>query len=212
MRVIEMPSVKVFHFNELDEAAQKVAIEKMRDTELDYDWSEGIVDLFKGILTSLGFADDVTTPFSGFWCQGDGASFFGEYRHAKGAKKVIAKLISHMKEETQKSILEAVDGIIALQKKHAYRIGAKVYSSTYHYCHEYTMSIETLKDVLDPDENHLSHDEDQELLEYFRVLARIYYRELQSSYYYLTSEEAAKEHIESDIDNYEFYEDGQPYS
>lgn len=211
MRIIETTTVKkVFLFSELSEQAQKKAIDGMRDDEPYHGWSDDLTELFTEILEALGFSS-IQTEFSGFCVQGDGARFLGEYRHAKGAKERIKKIISHLEPKNKKLILSHVDTVIALQKAHGYKITATVSASDNGYVHSATMRIETEKDVLDPYENQLSHDEDKCLIEAFRFIADRYYSMLDDLYYYLISEKVAKEYIDNHPE-LEFLENGILYS
>ena len=56
---------------------QAKLIEKYRDCNVDYfDWWEGIYETFRGDMSGKGiYVSDIR--FSGFWSQGDGASFTG---------------------------------------------------------------------------------------------------------------------------------------
>lgn len=65
-------------FNELTDSQKKIVLDKMRDINVDDDyWHDFVTDEFKAKLADLGYTN-VKTQFSGFWSQGDGASFSGE--------------------------------------------------------------------------------------------------------------------------------------
>jgi len=68
---------KTYSFEELSPEAQAKAIEDHRDINVeDQDWHEGVIDECKVDLEDDGF-QDVEIMYSGFWSQGDGASFTG---------------------------------------------------------------------------------------------------------------------------------------
>lgn len=63
------------NFHELSEEAQDYAIEKHADfLQQEWDGKDDIENYWKDELAENGF-DDAIINFSGFWCQGDGASF-----------------------------------------------------------------------------------------------------------------------------------------
>ncbi len=65
-------------FNELSDEQKKKVLDKMRDINVDYNnWHDFVTDEFKTKLADLGYTN-VKTQFSGFWSQGDGASFSAE--------------------------------------------------------------------------------------------------------------------------------------
>ena len=62
---------------------QAKLIEKYRDCNVDYfDWWEGVYDTFREDMSTKGiYVSDIS--FSGFWSQGDGASFTGRIEDTK---------------------------------------------------------------------------------------------------------------------------------
>lgn len=64
-------------WNDVTEDQKKKLIEKFRDVNVDSSWwHDQVISDFKSDMLALGFVvQDV--QFSGFWCQGDGASFRG---------------------------------------------------------------------------------------------------------------------------------------
>ena len=68
---------KEFQFSELPEKLKSEAIENHRDDHVDPDWYSPIVEGFKEDMDAIGVeTDDVS--FTGFYSQGDGASFTGK--------------------------------------------------------------------------------------------------------------------------------------
>ena len=78
MREVTIPSktLTIYSFNELPEDVQASTIEKNRDTNVfsGSNWYESVLDWWKEKLEIIGF-EDADIRFSGFWSQGDGASF-----------------------------------------------------------------------------------------------------------------------------------------
>jgi hypothetical protein len=68
---------KEFEFSELPEKLKSEAIENHRDDHVDPDWYSPITEGFKEDMDAIGVeTDDVS--FTGFYSQGDGASFTGK--------------------------------------------------------------------------------------------------------------------------------------
>ena len=73
-------------FSKLPEDLQQKVIDKNRNINVDdYDWFDTTKSDFHTDLETLGFYN-IDSQFSGFWSQGDGASFTGSYEYAKGWK------------------------------------------------------------------------------------------------------------------------------
>ena len=67
-------------FTELSEAQQDQVIDKLSDINVDYiQWHESIYEYYSDKLKALGFYD-IKFEFSGFWSQGDGASFTAKHK------------------------------------------------------------------------------------------------------------------------------------
>lgn len=119
---------KVYKFDELSEQAKQVAIEEHRDINVDWDWYEPMFEGFKEQLEEVGFYD-VDIFFSGFYSQGDGASFDGKINPLKFAEteneKRVAKLIDN-------GLLEG------------FTIEKTSYAS--HYSHEKTRYVDVWRD------------------------------------------------------------------
>ena len=69
-----MEETTTYSFNELPENAQEMVIERNRDINVHFNWWEYTIKEWKDKLSEIGF-DDADIRFSGFWSQGDGASF-----------------------------------------------------------------------------------------------------------------------------------------
>jgi hypothetical protein len=69
-------TIKLYQFSELDEDAQKTALDKMRDINLDHRWWDFAYDDFKIIAEFVGITVDLKkTYFSGFYHQGQGSAY-----------------------------------------------------------------------------------------------------------------------------------------
>lgn len=187
VKLMKQHTIKTYSFSELNEEAQKKALENNRNIEVEgYDWWQFVYEDFNNKLEKMGF-DDVKMYFSGFSNQGDGASF--------QAKVDILKWLKYNKHMTYyKAIVKDIDNCrIEITKSG-------------HYEHEMTMNVDTeyygnnkkAYDSIDTLAN--------EILEDARDYARQLYKELENEYDHLTSDECIKEMLEAN--DYEFLEDG----
>lgn len=73
--ILENEEERTYSFEELPDESKKEAIEKNRDINVDYqDWHDPIIEDFEEGMKDLGL-EDVIVEYSGFYSQGDGASF-----------------------------------------------------------------------------------------------------------------------------------------
>lgn len=180
---------EVYKFNELPKEVQEKALENQRDINTDYDWFDCTVDDSKQHLTEIGF-NEPEIYFSGFWSQGDGASFKAQVDLKKWLK--VNKLAN---------------------KYRALYFHADEYSlnitKSGNYEHEYTMSIDDgyIGDYVS-EKSKLQYDEVADMiLENARDEARKIYKMLEKEYNYLSSDEAIKDTIEAN--DYDFTIDGK---
>jgi hypothetical protein len=184
-------------------------IEGHRDFNIDHRWWESTFDNFETICTILGIALNKNEPnFSGFWSQGDGASWAGRYR-------------SRAFDYRTNTVVPTYDLAPAQIREHApqdeelHRIAdelcllARIYGPTYavvgrssnRSVHSGTMYINEWeydddRDSDDVDGVILDHIEEA-LLAMFTALAEWLYTSLDAEYDYLTSDEAVIEALEA---------------
>lgn len=202
MRVLETP---VYHYAELSPAAQEKAREWWRAglTECS-SFSEHVIEDAARVASILGIEFDESrndkSPavyWSGFWCQGDGASFTGRYSYAKGAPAAIRTYAP------QDAELHGIaDDLQRLQRQYFYGLCARITTSD-NYCHAYTMRADV--DHARDEARDISSAEDR-LLQLMRDFANWIYRQLEAEYDYQTSDENVAENIEAN--EYEFTENG----
>lgn len=73
-----MTKNKTYSFEELSSDAQENAIDNNWDINIDYEgWEEEKIEEFKEDMSKYGISD-IEVHYSGFWSQGDGASFTGK--------------------------------------------------------------------------------------------------------------------------------------
>lgn len=200
MRIME---TKVYTFDELSESAKKKAIDKLRDINTDYEWYDGTIENITLFLEILGFSE-VVISFSGFWSQGDGASFTGKYRfNAEWEKALNEHFPNDGKWKEFGIALECASKY--LQKRGEGCIEAEISRSTHHYCHENTVSF----NVYSSEDRYanIPDDEEDSFVDTCKNIMRHIYKELGEEYRYLSSDEVVIETIKAN--EYEFTEDGR---
>ena len=180
-----------------------------REINVDHEWWDSTYDDFGQICTILGIELDRDEPsFSGFWSQGDGASWTGRYRAQglgyAGLEPLYtydwapAKIREHAPQDEE--LHRIADELCLL---------ARIYGPTYaivrrhdsRYVHSSTMCVSEWeyydeRDMDDVDEKIIDHVEEA-LLHAFQALAQWLYKTLEAEYDYLTSDEAVIETLEA---------------
>lgn len=151
-------------YSELSPAAKQKARDWWIDS-LDDNWHECVFDDFHTIAGMIGISV-IDIHYSGFWSQGDGASFTGTYSYRAGSAKAVK---AHASQDTE---LHAIaDELQAIQKQHGYSLQADIDRGGHCY-HSGTMRIDC-----------------DELAPVMRRLADWLYRLLEAEYEHQTSEE-----------------------
>lgn len=187
-------SKNVYSFDELNETAKQKAIEAWREPH--YDWHEYIIDDSKEVAELFGLSID-NIYWTGFWSQGDGACFEGEYKYKKGALKALKEYAPNDKE-----LYSIVKGLQDTQRKNFYRLQATT-KHRGHYYHSGCMAF----DVSNLDNYTISTDTENEITEALRDFADWIYKRLEEEYYYITADEQVIEAIKAN--EAEFYENGE---
>lgn len=189
-------------------------IEKHRDINVDiHDWYECTIDDWKERLGEMGFYDP-DIQFSGFWSQGDGASFTS--RSVPGP-------------HTDPDVVEAWNNLVGAaaligetitEDLRALAYGG-VARTNHRYYHENTVSVdwnwddppygnyELPTEGMKPFADALIASVEryfEDLDERVRSLCRQIYDDLEKEYEYLTSDEAVEETLEAN--GYDFDEEG----
>jgi hypothetical protein len=211
-RIVE---TTVFHLGELSEKARETARAWYRETAARDDWHECVFDDFEAICVILGVR--LTTRsvrlfgggtrqklciwFSGFGSQGDGACFEGSYVFAKRAPKAIR---AHTPEDSE--LHRIADALQAIQRRNFYQLRADAVQRG-RGCHEYSMSISVERDS--PNNQQMTVDAENAVVELLRDLARWLYRQLEREYEYQTSNTVTDEAIQAN--EYTFTGDGRRF-
>ena len=189
---------KVYQLDELTEDAKETAREWYRGGALDYEWYESVYEDAKTIAGLMGINID-KIYFSGFSSQGDGACFEGNYSYAKQSVKKVMEYAPQ-----DKNLHRIVKALYQLQKINFYQLEAHVKHSG-HYYHEFCTRIDV--SYLCGRYTHI--DTAEELTELLRDFMHWIYRQLETEYDYLLSDESVDETIK--INEYTFTEDGRRF-
>jgi hypothetical protein len=214
-----------FSYQELSQRAKDKALQWFSES-LDYEWWDGVYEHAKADGPERGFEiEDIR--FSGFWSQGDGASW-------TGSTNIKAFLDYHLKEDNpdfgRYFILQA---LIAENQDWVQRY-TNVNRRGFHYVHDNMMYLESISiihlECLDADTeerlqeegplqranvyqlykgadiDHLIDDLETWILEEAQAYARQIYDDLESEHEHLTSEESLIEAAEAN--GWMFDEDG----
>jgi hypothetical protein len=186
-------------YKDLSIEAKQVALEHHSNNAADYEWDEDIKADWVEKLESVGIYTDINSiTWTGFWSQGDGASFTGSIN-----LKEFLEAHPDIKNNNRALYITTIpfngeaqcDWYIDLNKS----------SSRYH--HEHTVGIDVSDrgcTLTDEDEmESLWVDAEEEILDQCRRYMKDIYRALETEYEYITGEEAL---IERDAD---YAEDGQ---
>lgn len=148
----------------------------------DWQWWDASFDGFKQAAATMGI-DIGDIRFSGFWSQGDGASFTGSYAYVKGAAAAIRR-----EYPTETELHRIADALQRVQRSQFYQLSATVTQSG-RYVHEMTMSVDVDRtDGVDAD----LRDAVDTVTGAMRDLARWIYRALESEYEYQSAWQLAR--------------------
>lgn len=218
-----MPTTKeitVYKWEELSQSAQEKARQWYLEC-MDYEWWEGVYEGAKEDGAELGFYID-RIYFSGFYSQGDGASWIGQVD------------VRQWLEEHEKDSI-GVSAWCQLVQEGVVTMHCKVVANNSHYCHESTMQFQDIEDdgaFEDEDEMQLPsifkgmsvatvfdlivNDPEcsikstealtQAITESGRDFARHIYQRLREEYEYLCSDEMMLDHFYAN--DYQFTEEG----
>lgn len=181
-------------------------IDKHRDINTDYDWWDSTYDDFAQICDILGISLHKNEPsFTGFWSQGDGASWTGDYQAQGSAGPTYDTAPVKIREHAPKdeTLHEIADELCLLARIHR-PVYADVTRLSSHYAHSHTMVVnhwnyhydEVDLDSAEVDSAIYLHIEET-LTTQFRALADWLYAALEAEHTYLTSDEAVIETLEA---------------
>jgi hypothetical protein len=184
-------------------------IDAHREINVKHEWWDSTYDDFRHICNILGIELDRGEPsFSGFWSQGDGASWTGRYRAQGMAYSTYtplptydlapAKIREHAPQDEE---LHRIADELCLLARIYGPVYAIVGRSSSRYVHDNTMIVSEWeyydeRDMDDVDEKIIDHVEEA-LLHAFQALAQWLYKTLEAEYDYLTGDEAVIETLDA---------------
>jgi hypothetical protein len=182
-------TITIYEFEELPTAVQAEIIEKNHSMNVPSGWWTETYDMSKDLLSLMGIEIDVIN-FTGFYSQGDGAYFTGNYIYTAGAGEAIKTSGFDVPE-----LIEIANRIQAIQKNHNYTLTANIVKNDNRYCHSNSVDIAVY------------NTESEELKQCLRDCMDWIFLQLKKEYEYLTSKESIKESII--YQENEYYIDGR---
>lgn len=195
MKTVEIHCRK---FEEWDEPTQKKILDKHRDINVEYnDWYDCEFEFWKEKLNGLGF-EEVEIAFSGFWSQGDGASFTGKVNIIKWIEVNNPTKFKRLYNLLKSGSLYVYDNTLKKDRWYNY----VHWNTTSLYLHIYE------NDNIDrPNIRNLIDQLYDDVLSHHQQLNKEIYRDLENSYDDQVSDEAVEETLR--INEYEFDENGK---
>ena len=193
----------VYELHELSDTAKEKARNWFREGAGDWDWYDFIYEDFEDVCRILGIELKTRTVrlmgggtrqkpciwFSGFWSQGDGASFDGAYAYAKDAARRIRE---HAPQDTE--LHDIADRLFAIQRANFFQLRADARHRG-RYCHAYCMEISVERDS--PVYQDMTDNAEDIVIDCLRDLANWLYRRLEREWDYMMSDDYADEGIEA---------------
>lgn len=197
-------TVTVYKFDELSDSVKKKVVDKQRENfEFFYEF---VLEDAKQILEMLGFYD-IKISYSGFYSQGDGASFTGKFNSSKfDSSKIIEyapkDLVLH---GIAKQIKEVCDGYES--------VNFNLYRASHHYSHENTVGVDyiyfseknTNEEIIEWGDK--QKDDEDHLLVLSRHIMCWIYNQLRTEYEYQMSDEQITQQL-IDLDH-DYLENGK---
>ena len=190
--------VDIYTFDELDEKAKDTAREWFRTDYPDYNWWEPIYYDFIVKVEKYGIElEENDIRFSGFYSQGDGASFVCD---DVDLDKFLSYTGIKIKHGLKKIFIDNTQLFIG--------------RTSSHYCHENTVQVNVCyQDIgdyrIDKYLNDIAENICGKLEELKNNLCNDLYKDLESCYYDLLSDDSIDDNII--CNEYEFYKDGTKY-
>lgn len=195
----ETTTRNLYQYAELSDAAKEKAREWWQELERASWRAE--YEPFTTAAPILGITlDDDGIMYSGFWSQGDGASFTGSYEYRPDALSAIKAEFGT--DETLHGIAADLDALKADQGRF---LVTRPWGS--HYSHSNTMDVDFDWDYAEDGKPEPSAETVEALRAILRRFADWIYDELEEQYEYAVSDESAADAIEAN--EYEFTEAGE---
>jgi len=198
---MKIQEVKLYEFQELSLEVQDKVIDINRDILTEHNWYAPTVWDFEEILKQLGFYN-IKCYFSGFYSQGDGASFEASYGYQKGSLSLVKSYAP-----LDKELYFIAEQLQKLQKSNFYSLSAKVERISSRYYHSNTMIV---GEIYRDDNKSFVEGTIDTFRSICRELADYLYKALEKEYDFLSSDGAIKEQLENSSDTL-YFENGDTY-
>lgn len=191
-------SIDVYKYAELSDEAKERARNWWLEGGLNYGWYDCTIGDFISTLEMVGFSN-AEIHFSGFWSQGDGACFIGNYEYKKGALNAVKKEFPQWE-----ALHQLTEQLQLINRRHFYQLAFKLVKTGHMYSHQNMVTVDYVErlDGYEIKEDNLF----EELIDVCRDFMHEIYRMLESEYDYLTSTESVEDSILAN--DYEFTADG----
>ena len=184
---MEIVRIEAYKITELESSAKERALAWLEEG-LDYEWWNSVYDDAKAVGKCLGIeVDDIY--FSGFYHQGSGCCFSGNYSYRKGWKKALKGYAPNDKE-----LLEIGQALQDIQRPAFYELGGEIKGNERYW-----------RTRIDLHWQYSEHE--QAINDVLSNFADWIYNNLQTEYEWLTSEEQLIETAEAN--GYLFDESGR---
>jgi hypothetical protein len=193
-------------WKEKDKEVYEKILERHRDTNVDHEWWKFTVEQFQEELEALGFAT-TDINFSGFWSQGDGASFTGDWDSAKMLTVKELKEKGFVLSDWAVELRRILKGNLKdIKAKYA---TFSIKRISHHYCHENTVDIFYAEywNSRKQEQCYIPPEQEDDILEGCRTAMKAMYRILEKEYDYLTSDEGVEETLSDN--EYKFDKEGK---
>ncbi|MYC33037.1 MAG: antitoxin of toxin-antitoxin stability system [Chloroflexi bacterium] len=189
----------VFTIDELSDTAKEAARSWYRDQGIHDDWHDYIFDDFQTICRIIGITlsthpvrlygggtrEEPNIWYRGFWSQGDGACYEGQYSHAPGAAKALR---AHAPKDTE--LHDIIDTLQDAQRRNFFQLHSTIRRQG-RYSHANCMMIDVERDS--PTWQPITEGADDTVVVALRHLAHWLYRQLRNAYEAETSDYAIDE-------------------
>ncbi len=199
-------TIKIYKFKELSDEAQKRVIEDVQNDEhyMSYDWWDCVYEWFKDKYGHL--FNDIDPAFSGFYSQGDGASF--TYSGIDRDRILKLWLDSEEFSPIRRKFYEEYLDIYSVGSRYGRYVHEKSVSHSIDFDLMYNNSISGAYNVMDHVSD-LYEDFEHWFENYYCEICNELYRTLEADHDYLMSYEAIEEHCVAN--EYEYLENGERY-
>lgn len=180
---------------ELPSDVREKVLEKYRDwNTADMEWWDSTYEDAKRIGALMGISID-EIAFSGFGSQGDGACFYGHYKHEPEA---VAKVREELRDERVIAIAEELAVLqVTFLLQHGQPFACNIQLGSGQYCHSGVMSTEIPDNLFQDVPYEALEPVDAKVQALMRRFADWIYHQLEAECEYLESDECVMESLKA---------------